>query len=211
MWGLENVSAATPKGRFIVLCLVMGVATLFSLLEVVLFLNLAPLGAALVGWVFVLLYGVLEAGILHPGASTVAALTLPSGASTPSVNQHSNIQALVAKGQYAQAAEAYRQVIAAQPQDLVACEHLTQLALRELKDYELALFALHEAEQRASDPRRRAGYALLAANVYRDNLKNYGRTMVELRRILARYPDVPNADALRAEIDELKAMHFEAR
>jgi hypothetical protein len=35
--------------------------------------------------------------------------------------------------------------------------------------------------------------------------------MVELRRILARYPDVPNADALRSEIDELKAMHFEGR
>ena len=211
MWGLEKVSAATPKGRFIVLCLVMGFTTLITLLEVVLFLNLAPLGAALVGWVFVLLYGVLEAGILHPGASTVAKLTLPSGSSTPSVDQHSNLQALVAKGQYVQAAEAYRLAIAARPEDLVACEQLAQLALRELKDYELALFALHAAEQHATDDRRRAGYALLAANVYRDSLKDYGRTMVELRRILARYPAIPNAEALRSEIDELKAMHFEGR
>jgi tetratricopeptide (TPR) repeat protein len=211
MWGLENVSAATPRGRFIVLCLVMGFATLISLLEAVLSLNWAPLLAALMGWAFVLVYGVVEAGVLHRGASAVASLTLPSGSSTPSVNQHSNIQALVAKGAYVQAAEAYRQVIAAQPDDLVACEQLTQLALRELKDYELALFALHTAEQRASDDRRRAGLALLAANVYRDNLKDYGKTMVELRRILARYPDVPNADALRSEIDELKAMHFEDR
>ena len=211
MWGLENVSAATPRGRFVFLCVVMAFATLITLLEVVLFLNWAPLLAALFGWAFVLLYGVLEAGILHRGAGAVAALTLPSGSSTPSVNQHSNIQALVAKGQYAQAAEAYRRVIAAQPQDLVACEQLAQLALRELKDWELALFALREAERRASDTRHRAGYALLTANVYRDNLKDYGKTLVELRRILARYPDVPNADALRSEIDELKAMHFEAR
>lgn len=210
MWGLENVSAATPRGRFIVLCLVMGVATLISLLEVVLSLNWAPLLAALMGWAFVLVYGVVEGVLLHRGASAVASLTLPSGSSTPSVNQHSNIQALVAQGRYAQAAEAYRQVIAAQPEDLVACEQLTQLALRELKDYDLALFALRQAEQRSPDARRRAGYALLAANVYRDNLKDYGKTLVELRRVLARYPDIPNADALRGEIEELKAMHFEA-
>jgi tetratricopeptide (TPR) repeat protein len=211
MWGLENVSAATPRGRFIVLCLVMGVATLITLLEAALAGDLMPLMAAFLGWCFVLVYGVVEAGILHRGAGVVAKLTLPSGDSTPSVNQHSNIQALVARGACAEAAAAYREAIAADPADLVACEQLTQLALRELKDYELALFALREAEQRASDDRRRAGYALLAANVYRDYLKDYGRTMVELRRILARYPEVPNADALRSEIDELKAMHFEAR
>ncbi len=211
MWGLENVSAATPRGRFIVLCLVMGFATLLTLLEAALAGNLMPLMAAFLGWCFVLVYGVVEAGILHRGAGVVAKLTLPSGDSTPSVNEHSNIQALAAKGAYREAAEAYREVIAAEPQDVVACEQLTQLALRELKDYELALFALREAEQRAPDARRRAGYALLAANVYRDNLKDYGKTMVELRRILARYPDIPNANALRSEIDELKAMHFEAR
>ena len=211
MWGLENVSAATPRGRFIVLCLVMGVATLITLLEAALAGNLMPLMGAFLGWCFVLVYGVMEAGVLHRGASAVASLTLPSGASTPSVNQHSNIQALVARGRNAEAADAYRAAIAANPGDLVACEQLTQLALRELKDYGLALLALHTAEQRAPDDRRRAGYALLAASVYRDNLKDYGKTMVELRRILARYPGVPNADALRSEIDELKAMHFEGR
>jgi tetratricopeptide (TPR) repeat protein len=211
MWGLENVSAATPRGRFIVLCLVMGVATLISLVEVALSLNWAPLGAALMGWAFVLVYGVVEGVLLHRGAGVVAKLTMPSGDATPSVDQHSNIQALVAKGAYAEAAEAYRQVVAAHPEDVVACEQLTQLALQELKDPELALFALREAERRSAEPRRRAGYALLAANVYRDNLKDYGRTVVELRRVLSRYPDIPNAEALRAEIEELKVMHFQAR
>jgi tetratricopeptide (TPR) repeat protein len=209
MWGLENVSAATPRGRFIVLCLVMGVATLITLLEAAFAGNLTPLVAAFLGWCFVLVYGVVEAGILHRGAGVVAKLTLPSGDSTPSVNQHSNIQALVARGACAEAAAAYRDAIAADPQDLVACEQLAQLALRELKDWDLALFAVRQAEQRAPDARRGAGFALLAANICRDNLKDYGKTVVELRRVLARYPDVPNADALRAEIEELKRMHFE--
>ena len=35
MWGWENLSAATPRGRFVFLCLVMAVATLLTLLEVV--------------------------------------------------------------------------------------------------------------------------------------------------------------------------------
>jgi tetratricopeptide (TPR) repeat protein len=211
MWGLENISAVTPKGRFVFLVLVMSVTTLLTLLEVMLFLNWAPLLAALFGWAVVLLYGVLEGGILHPGASAVAHLTVPSGSATPSVNQHSNIQALVARGRYPEAAEAYKAAIAADPADLVACEQLGLLALRELKDYELAVFAAREGERRVRDAARQAGFALQVANIYRDNLKNYGKTMVELRRILARYPDIPNANRLRAEIEELKAMHFEAR
>jgi len=211
MWGLEKISAVSPKGRFVFLCLVMAVTTLITLLEVVLFLNWAPMLAALFGWAFVLLYGVLEAGILHHGASAVASLTVPSGSSTPSVNQHSNIAALVARGRHAEAAEAYKAAIAADPSDLVACEQLGLLALRELRDYELALFAAREGERRAADPARQAGFALQAANIYRDNLKDNGRTIVELRRILARYPGIPNAARLRAEIDELKALHFEGQ
>ena len=169
------------------------------------------------GWIPLIIAAVfvpalLFAALLHATAlDRGSRLMIAKGTSTPYVPQHSNIQALVAKGAYREAAEAYRQVIAAEPQDVVACEQLTQLALRELKDWDLALFALREAEQRSSEPRRRAGYALLAVNVYRDNLKDYGKTVVELRRVLARYPDLPNAAALHAEIDELKALHFGAR
>jgi len=210
MFGLEHLSATTAKGRFVFLAMVMAGATVISLLWSVLFASGMPLLAAFLGWAFVLLYGVLDGALLHRGASTIGALTMPSGSATPSVNQHSNIEALVARGRLAEAADAYRAVIAADPRDLVACERLGQLALRELKDPHLALFAAREGEKRSSDVRRQAGFALLAANIYRDDLKDYGRAVVELRRILARYPGVPNADRLRAEIEELKAMHFEA-
>jgi tetratricopeptide (TPR) repeat protein len=127
------------------------------------------------------------------------------------VNQHSNIQAMTARGEYRKAAEAYRAAMEADPADLLACEQLGQLALRELKDFPLALTAYREAERRQSDPRRAVGYAMMIAGIYRDNLKDYGKAMVELRKLLARYPDAPNAARLRAEIDELKALHFEAR
>ena len=132
----------------------------------------------------------------------------PSGSTTPYINQHSNIAAMIARGEHAKAAEAYRQAIAADPADVVACDHLAQLALRDLKDYDLALFALREAERRVPEPRRQLGYALQIAGTCREHLGDPGRTMVELRRILARYPDAPNAASLRAELDELRSEQF---
>jgi tetratricopeptide (TPR) repeat protein len=150
-------------------------------------------------WAFWAIYYILVTRIL-----------LPTGEDTPSVNQHSSIEAMEVRGRYEEAAEAYRAVIDADPRDIVACEKLGQLALRQLKQYDLALFAYREAEQRSTQPRRQLGYAIIIAGIYRDSLKDHGKAVVELRRILERYPDAPNADRLRAELDELKAAHFEA-
>lgn len=161
-------------------------------------LGSAPLlmvgGVVWAGWI---IYYVLLTQVLDP-----------SGSSTPSVDQHSNIAAMAVRGETAKAAEAYRAAIAADPDDIVACEQLAQLALRELKDYDLAAQAYREAERRSQQPRRQLGYAMLVAAVYRDYVQDAGRTMVELSRILAKYPDAPNAPALRTELDEIKAQHF---
>jgi len=129
----------------------------------------------------------------------------PHGDSTPSVNQHSQIATMAVRGEHARAAAAYRDAIAADPRDVVACEHLALLAQRELKDYDLAIWALREAERRSPDARRRRGYAMRIAGLYREELADGHRTMVELRRILSLYPDVPSAPALRAELARLKA------
>jgi cytochrome c-type biogenesis protein CcmH/NrfG len=156
---------------------------------------LAVGGIVWVGWVF---YYVLLTQVLDP-----------DGSSTPSVDQHSNIAAMAVRGETAKAAEAYRAAVAANPADIVACEQLAQLALRELKDYDLAAQAYREAERRSPQPKRQLGYAMLGLAVCRDYAQDAGRTMVELGRILARYPDAPNARALRAELEQLKAQHFQ--
>jgi tetratricopeptide (TPR) repeat protein len=209
VFGLENVSAASDKGRAVFLVMVMAVGTFVAFVEALVLRSLAPLVAALAGWAFVALYIMLSGTLFQRAGRGIGAITLPSGDSTPSVNQHSNIQALVARGELAKAAEAFRAAIAADPQDLVACEQLGRLALGELKDCETALFAYREAERRCPDPRRKLGFALMVAGIYRENLRDPGRAAVELGRILARYPDAPNADALRAEREQLKAIHFE--
>jgi tetratricopeptide (TPR) repeat protein len=195
---ISRVDAGSPQGMLVFLVMVMSAVTVLSLFT-------GGIHIAIVFWVVFLLVALMRATVIEKAA----AVLIPKGTSTPSVAQHSNIQAMVAQGHYAQAAAAYRDAIAADPLDLVACEQLGQLALRELKDYPTALFAYREAEKRTTEPRRRVGYALIAAGIYRDNLQDVGKAIVELRRILATYPDTPNAAALRAEIDELRARHFE--
>lgn len=204
------IPAGSLKGQVLYIAMFMAVATVFNLVWAAVTLSWAPVLAALAGWVFVGVYAVARFALLDRGAGLSGKLLVPSGGSTPSVADHSQIQSMVMRGEYARAAEAYRAAILADPNDLAACDQLGQLASRELKDPELALFAYREGEKRAVGGRK-AGYALLALGVHRDMRRDYGRAIVEVRRILAQYPDVPNAQALKAELEELKQLHFEGK
>lgn len=205
---LGRIPAHTLRAQLLYISAFVAVGTVINLFLALIMRSWVPLIAALFGWVFVGAYGLVRVALADRAAGNVGRILMPSGSSTPSVNQHSNIEAMVARGELVKAAEAYRAVIAAAPQDLVACDKLGQLALRELKDYELAIWAYREAERRVGEPKRQLGYAILAAGIYRDNLKDYGKAVVELRRLLARHPEAANADALRAEIEELKTHLF---
>jgi tetratricopeptide (TPR) repeat protein len=132
----------------------------------------------------------------------------PTGDSTPGDKPLSHIEAMVARGDYQGAAGAYSREILADPADYWSCERLAMLARAQLQEPELAVRTLRQAEQRVPEPRRKAGYALLALGVLRDDLRDPGRAMVEMRRILATYPDIPNAGALRAELEQMKAERF---
>jgi tetratricopeptide (TPR) repeat protein len=149
-------------------------------------------------WIFWLVYYVL-----------ITRLFQPTGDSTPAPKWHSNIEAMVAHGDYAKAAEAFKAEIAADPEDVGACEKLGQLAVRELKDYQLAIWAYREAERRVPEPNRKFAEGLILAGIYRDQLADLPRTVVELSRLLAQYPDAPNAAALRTELEELRSHLFE--
>ena len=207
---MSDTHLAGPQAQLRFMAWVLGAATAIGFLVLVMMDSWLFLMGVAVAWAVLLVYFLLFRGVVSPLGEAFGRVLVPSGSSTPSVNQHSNIEALVARGDFTKAAEAYQAVIAADPGDVVACERLAQLALGDLKDYDLALFAVREGEKRTTNPRRQAGFALLAANICRDNLKDYGKAMVELRRVLALYPDVPNAARLRAEIEELKVLHFKA-
>jgi hypothetical protein len=160
-------------------------------------------------WVVFGGYLLLARIFIEPMGRAVGRVLLPSGSSTPAAKPLSHIEAMVARGDLAKAADAYRAEIASDPADVTSCERLGTLAMRQVEDYELAVWAYREAERRAETPARKFGFGLLVAGIYRDQLKDPGRTLVELRRLVQQYPTAPRVGALRAEIDELKAGLFD--
>ncbi|MGD0483039.1 MAG: hypothetical protein ABSB58_00135 [Gemmatimonadales bacterium] len=159
------------------------------------------------GFYFVSL-GVQE-GIGGPVARGVGRLLWPSGSSTPPAKALSHIEAMAVRGEHARAVEAYKAEIATDPADVTSCERLGTLAMRELADYDLAVWAYREAERRAEAPARKFGFALIVVGICRDQLKDRGKTVVELRRLVQLYPNAPRIEALKAELDELKAGLFD--
>jgi hypothetical protein len=165
--------------------------------------------AALAALAFYFMSLGIQAGVAGPLARGFGRLLLPSGSSTPGPKPLSHIEAMEARGELDKAAAAYKAEIATDPIDVTSCERLGVLAQRRLHDYPLAAWAYREAERRADTPARKYGYGLLAVGVYRDLLKDRGRTLVELRRLVEQYPTAPQVDALRAEIEHLRAELFE--
>ena len=208
MFGLEHLSAAGARGRIVFFALLLALVTLVAAVEAALLGSGLPLRVAALGWAVFVVYAVLDLTLLQGLGRRVGALTVPSGAATPSVDQHSAIEALEARGDLAGAAAAYRAAMARDPGDVVACEKLGRLAAGALRDYHLAVFAYGEAARRTPDRRRQLGYRLLVAGIYRDQIGDTGRTIVEYRRILDGWPEAPNAAALRAELAALKAAHL---
>ncbi len=167
------------------------------------------LGLALwLGSVAMLVLGAVIMGMWVLHYLFVTRVLWPTGESTPGDKPLSHIDAMVARGDYQAAATAYNREILADPADFWSCERLAMLARSHLGDPELAVRALRQAEQRVPEPRRRAGYALLAAAVLRDDVRDTGRAITELSRVLATYPDIPNAPILREELESLRARHF---
>jgi len=147
--------------------------------------------------------------LINPAGNAVGRILLPTGSSTPPPKALSHIEAMAVRGDLAKAVAAYKAEIATDPADVTSCERLGTLAMRELGDYDLAVWAYREAERRAETPARKFGYGLIAVGIYRDQLKDRGKTVVELRRLVQLYPTAPRIDALRAELDELKAGLFD--
>jgi tetratricopeptide (TPR) repeat protein len=165
--------------------------------------------ACLFAWAVFAVYLVLDRLLIRSAGKLAGQIFLPSGSSTPGPKPLSHIEAMEARGDLDKAAAAYKAEIATDPADVISCERLGVLAQRRLHDYPLAAWAYREAERRADTPARRYGYGLLALGVYRDLLKDRGRTLVELRRLVEQYPTAPQVGALRAEIEQLKAELFE--
>jgi hypothetical protein len=135
----------------------------------------------------------------------VGHLYAPDGVSTPPTKAYSAIEALEARGAYADAAAAYDAAIARSPTDWETRVRLAELSLRRLDDPARAAALYGEARSLVTDERRAIALALRLVDIYRDRLHDRGRAIVELRRLIDTHPDSPLVAGARAELSRLIA------
>jgi hypothetical protein len=169
--------------------------------------GLKNLGSALVlalltGWfVWRMTLGTADAA----GALTRAA-TLPSGNSTPYEEQFSYQESLAIRGDVAGALASYEAVIAERPGAAAPRLRAAELYATQGADPRRAAELFREVRDLPGLPLREAVYASSRlVDLYDGPLAEPGRALVELRRIVERYPGTPTAVHAREAIPRLKA------
>jgi hypothetical protein len=111
---------------------------------------------------------------------------------------------LIVRGQFAEAAEYFRDHLTVEPEDSDARLRLADLLERHLKDDAGAEREYLEVRRRSQDPRHEMTAANGLIDVYRRS-GNRGRMMVELARFAERYRGSAAGDAAARELKEMKA------
>jgi hypothetical protein len=167
--------------------------------------GIAPRALLLVG-AFWAIYGLVSgftSGVLEPVIDGLAQ-ALQSVGLVRVGEGYSAIETLVARGQLAEAAEAYRER-AQRPADRVeATVRRAALLAGPLGQPETALVELQALREHrlTAEADLRVGVALV--DIYERRLSDPGRAMVELRRLIDLYPDRRATLRLRRELTMLK-------
>ncbi len=138
--------------------------------------------------------------------SVATAFTLTTGSSTPYVDEHSQLEALVARADIASALSGYEAVLLDNPGDQPARLRLADLYAAGARDPERAAMHFRAVRDFPGASARDAVYASSRlADLYDGPLDTPGRALVELRRMVERYPASPMSQHARAAIPRLKA------
>lgn len=135
---------------------------------------------------------------------SVKAVTI-SGASTPSSEQYSYQQALVMKGKVDEALESYQTIIDQRPANVDVRVRAAELYVAKKRNFRRAADIFREAQ---GIPSISPGEDLYVTNrlvdLYAGPLATPGRALVELRRLIHRYPDTPAAARAKEALTRLK-------
>ncbi|MGH7622660.1 MAG: tetratricopeptide repeat protein, partial [Gemmatimonadaceae bacterium] len=158
-------------------------------------------GAAVVGW------------LGYRAATAVGNTWLRfavDGTSTPYKEQYSYQQALVMQGRLDDALESFEAVIAEQPAAIDARLRAAELYARDKGNHARAAELFRQVQRIESVS---AGEFVLATNRLVDLLSGplgeSGRALVELRRLIERYPSLPAAEHARAVLRRMKTAESE--
>lgn len=161
--------------------------------------------AFLVSWAGIVAVALL---VMHPAATVARFYLTPTGASTPYQEQFSREQALVMQGRVAEALALFEERIAADPAAVEARIQAAELHATHGANPARAAELFREAQRVPGLPSGQELYiGNRLADLYTGPLGTPARALVELRRLLDRYPDSRMAPQLREAIATLKARH----
>lgn len=166
-----------------------------------------PLLPSMVGAAVVLAGGIYAIARLTTVGAGRAAGTIhnPTGSSTPYQHTYSQAEALVAHGDYRNAATLYRGYIDAQPADGEACLRLARLLRDHLRQYDEAARWFRAARQRGG---RSSRHELLITRelieMALDQQHDPPRAAPELARLSERFPGSHEARWAREELAEIR-------
>jgi hypothetical protein len=149
----------------------------------------------------------LVSGVLEPVVDGVAHLLANVGLMRAGAG-YSGIEALVARGETAAAAEAYRGRAQEPDHRVEATLRRAALLAGSLGQPETAAVELDNLRTTALSDRDDLRVGLALANLHEHYLGNPGRAMTELRRLIDRHPGDRAVRRLRRALEELKVERF---
>lgn len=144
---------------------------------------------------------------LAVAVKTISASLNPSGASTPYKSEYSQVQSLMVRGKYGEAAEAWEIAALESDGDPEPYLQLARLYRDKLHQYDDALAWFRRAR---TDARLSGGQELLAIQeiieLYTNKLGTPRKALPELITLCERFPKTPAADGAEREIAEMREM-----
>jgi hypothetical protein len=142
-------------------------------------------------------------GVPNAVAGFVQRMVYPSGYTTPYAKVYSMEQSIAARGDVEGALDAYQDAMRLNPVDPEPRFQAAELAFRSPDPRAIALF--NEGRRLAGDDRSRELYATQRLiDLYLGPLKNDPRALVELRRLVDRFPNTREGKAAADVIRRLK-------
>ena len=144
--------------------------------------------------------------VFNAGASLVTSVYSPGGDTTKYTPTFSHIEALEIKGDLEGAAAAWDAAVAENPDSMLTIVRAADFHLRLRKDPPAALDRYLSARTlNGGTPDARRYVQQKIVDLYLGPLRDEGRAMVELRRLIDGFPGSREAEGARAALVELKA------
>jgi hypothetical protein len=150
--------------------------------------------------------GIFILKVMGAAGATARAITFPTGASVPYEEQFSYQDSLVARGDVDGALASYEAIITDQPSLPLPRLRAAELHARLGRDPERAAELFRSVrDMPAATPRDSLYASNRLIDLYEGPLDDPGRSLVELRRIIEKYPNTQAAVAARDALARLKA------